>query len=106
MNDHTQTNINTKNKAHIHVLTNKQTNTLKKKPNNKQNKQRKKTYIKKLKVKSQHAFAWKAPPTYKEAKKGRSTIKRSMAQGVGANCHTYMKKGNLFVLFVCHIEIS
>lgn len=56
MNDHTQTNINTKNKAHIHVLTNKQTHK-KKKTNNKQNKQRKKTYIKKLKVKSQHAFA-------------------------------------------------
>ncbi len=29
-----------------------------------------------------------------------------MAQGGGVNCHTYVKKGNLFVLFVCHIEIS
>jgi hypothetical protein len=99
---HKQTNINTKNKAHIHMLTNKQTH----KKRKEKNKQRKKTYIEKLKVKSRHAFAWKAPPTYKEAKKGRSTIKRSMAQGVGVNYHTYMKKSNLFVLFVCHIEFS
>jgi hypothetical protein len=27
------------------------------------------TYIEKLKLKSRHAFAWKAPPTYKGAKR-------------------------------------
>jgi hypothetical protein len=56
MNDHTQTNINTKNKAHTHILTNKPTHK-KRKTNNKQNKQRKWTYIEQLKVKSRHAFA-------------------------------------------------
>jgi len=68
MNDHTQTNINTKNKAHIYILTSKQTHK-KRKANNKQNKQRKRTYIEKLEVKSWRSFAWKAAPTYKEAKR-------------------------------------